>query len=190
MRDVAIIGVAQTKFGELWSNSFRQLISDAGLGAIEDSGVGGKDLEAMEISIDFEGDLNGRMLQVLEKDFANSLINTFYARELDDLNELNEMDYSVLQETGNITTAAYVNSIALMTSTYINISPPTVKVDTVGNMLTQAYETLANAGNKVLYIDEHLIIQGTAIKSSMVMLLELGSCELLFNKLAIVIEIR
>ena len=43
MRDVAIIGVAQTKFGELWSNSFRQLISDAGLGAIEDSGVGGKD---------------------------------------------------------------------------------------------------------------------------------------------------
>ena len=43
MRDVAIIGVAQTKFGELWSNSFRQLISDAGLGAIEDSGVGGKE---------------------------------------------------------------------------------------------------------------------------------------------------
>ncbi len=150
--------------------------------------LGGKDLEAMEISIDFEGDLNGRMLQVLEKDFANSLINTFYARELDDLNELNEMDYSVLQETGNITTAAYVNSIALMTSTYINISPPTVKVDTVGNMLTQAYETLANAGNKVLYIDEHLIIQGTAIKSSMVMLLELGSCELLFNKLGISID--
>ncbi len=47
MRDVAIIGVSQTKFGELWDSSFRQLIAEAGLNAIEDSGVGGNDLDAM-----------------------------------------------------------------------------------------------------------------------------------------------
>ncbi|MDO5850199.1 MAG: thiolase domain-containing protein [Methanobacteriaceae archaeon] len=47
MRDVAIIGVGHTKFGELWERSFRELISEAGLGAIEDSNIGGADLEAM-----------------------------------------------------------------------------------------------------------------------------------------------
>ena len=47
MRDVAIIGASQTKFGELWDSSFRELISQAGLGAMEDANVSGADLEAM-----------------------------------------------------------------------------------------------------------------------------------------------
>ena len=47
MRDVAIIGVSQTKFGELWDISFRDLISEAGLKAIEDANIEGADLEAM-----------------------------------------------------------------------------------------------------------------------------------------------
>ena len=42
MRDVAIIGVAQTKFGELWSNSFRQLISDAGLELLKIQALGAR----------------------------------------------------------------------------------------------------------------------------------------------------
>lgn len=34
MRDVAIIGVSQTKFGELWDSSFRDLIAEAGVKAV------------------------------------------------------------------------------------------------------------------------------------------------------------
>ncbi|WP_414468569.1 thiolase domain-containing protein [Methanobacterium sp. ACI-7] len=47
MRDVAIIGVSQTKFGELWDESFRDLITDAGMKAIQDANIEGADLEAM-----------------------------------------------------------------------------------------------------------------------------------------------
>ena len=36
MRDVAIIGVSQTKFGELWDSSFRDLIAEAGVKAVND----------------------------------------------------------------------------------------------------------------------------------------------------------
>lgn len=49
MRDVAIIGVSQTKFGELWDTSFRDMITEAGLKAIQDSGIKGADLEAMYV---------------------------------------------------------------------------------------------------------------------------------------------
>ncbi len=49
MRDVAIIGVSQTKFGELWDTSFRQLITTAGLGAIRDSNISGNDIDAMYV---------------------------------------------------------------------------------------------------------------------------------------------
>lgn len=49
MRDVAIIGVSQTKFGELWDKSFRDMVVEAGMGAVRDANIEGKDLEAMYI---------------------------------------------------------------------------------------------------------------------------------------------
>ena len=49
MRDVAVIGVGLTNFGELWDKSFRNLTAEAGSKAIIDSGVSGKDIDAMYI---------------------------------------------------------------------------------------------------------------------------------------------
>lgn len=49
MRDVAVIGIGVTKFGELWDKSFRQLISEAGAKAILDSGISGKELDALYV---------------------------------------------------------------------------------------------------------------------------------------------
>lgn len=49
MRDVAIIGVGLIKFGELWERSFRQLITEAGSKAILDSGIEGKEIDALYI---------------------------------------------------------------------------------------------------------------------------------------------
>lgn len=39
MREVAIVGVGMTKFGELWDMSIRDLFVDAALGAMEDAGA-------------------------------------------------------------------------------------------------------------------------------------------------------
>jgi len=49
LRDVAIIGVSQTKFGELWDISFRDLITEAGMKAVADAGIEGQELEAMYV---------------------------------------------------------------------------------------------------------------------------------------------
>ncbi len=49
MRDVAIIGVGITKFGELWDKSLRTLGMEAGLKAIRDAGIYSTDLEALYI---------------------------------------------------------------------------------------------------------------------------------------------
>ncbi len=49
MRDVAIIGIGVTKFGELWDKSFRQLIAEAGASAILDAGISGKEIDAMYV---------------------------------------------------------------------------------------------------------------------------------------------
>ncbi len=49
MRDVAIVGVSQTNFGELWEKSFRDLVVEAGVEAIKDANMTGDDIDAMYI---------------------------------------------------------------------------------------------------------------------------------------------
>jgi len=49
MRDVAVIGIGITKFGELWDKSFRNLIAEAGSKAILDSGISGSEIDALYV---------------------------------------------------------------------------------------------------------------------------------------------
>jgi acetyl-CoA C-acetyltransferase len=47
MREVAIVGIGCTKFGEMWDKSFRDLFIEAGLMALEDARVSGAQIEAL-----------------------------------------------------------------------------------------------------------------------------------------------
>jgi len=49
MRRVAIIGVGQSRFGELWDRSFRDIVIEAGVEALEDADLEGREIEAMFI---------------------------------------------------------------------------------------------------------------------------------------------
>ncbi|MDD1715368.1 MAG: thiolase domain-containing protein [Methanolinea sp.] len=49
MRDVAVIGVGCTTFGEKWNTSFRDLFVEAGAKALEDANVSGEDIGAMYV---------------------------------------------------------------------------------------------------------------------------------------------
>lgn len=44
-----ILGAYQTKFGELWDKSLTDLISEAAMGAIQDAGIGIKDIETIYV---------------------------------------------------------------------------------------------------------------------------------------------
>lgn len=44
-RDVAIVGVGSTRFGELWDKSLKDLIAEAGFKAATEAGIRGKDVE-------------------------------------------------------------------------------------------------------------------------------------------------
>ena len=47
MREVAIVGLGCTRFGEMWDKSFRDLFIEAGLMALEDAGMSGAQVEAL-----------------------------------------------------------------------------------------------------------------------------------------------
>jgi len=49
MRDVSIIGVGCTKFGERWDDALRDLVAEAGIQAIGDANVAGEEIDALYI---------------------------------------------------------------------------------------------------------------------------------------------
>ncbi len=49
MRRVAVVGVGCSEFGELWDRSFRQIFIEAGISALEDADVEGREIEAIYI---------------------------------------------------------------------------------------------------------------------------------------------
>ena len=147
--------------------------------------LGGKDRRVVGLAVGLEGDIDGVMLHVVQRQFVSRIINTFYPKEINTLDDINSMDLSAVKETSNITTAAYVNSLASLTNTFINITPPTEYIDTVDNVLSKVSSNFEAVGNQVIYIDENLIIAGSTIKSSMILILEIDSLKRLFDKMGI-----
>ncbi len=49
MREVAIIGIGDTKFGELWDLSFREIGIQAGLAAVADANLTGEEIDALYV---------------------------------------------------------------------------------------------------------------------------------------------
>lgn len=147
--------------------------------------LGGKDRRVVGLAVGLEGDIDGVMLHVVQRQFVSRIINTFYPKEINTLDDINSMDLSAVKETSNITTAAYVNSLASLTNTFINITPPTEYIDTVENVLSKVSSNFESVGNQVIYIDENLIIAGSTIKSSMILILEIDSLKRLFDKMGI-----
>ncbi|MCK4319584.1 thiolase domain-containing protein [Candidatus Micrarchaeota archaeon] len=60
MRQVAIIGVGMTRFGEHWDKGFRDLVTEAGLNALKDAGLSGNEISAGYVGTMAPGSLIGQ----------------------------------------------------------------------------------------------------------------------------------
>lgn len=60
MRKVAIVGVGMTKFGEHWERGFRDLVTEAGVRALEDAGMSGAEISAGYVGTMAAGSLIGQ----------------------------------------------------------------------------------------------------------------------------------
>lgn len=76
MRDVAIIGVGVTKFGELWNSSFRSIGIEAGLRAIADANLAGNEIEGMYLGNMSAGHfINQKHIDALVADYSGMATN-------------------------------------------------------------------------------------------------------------------
>lgn len=153
--------------------------------------LGGPENVVLGMLVGLNGDIKGMMLYVLQKNFANSMLNAVFGKQINDLTELDEMDISFIQEIGNILAGSYVNAISSLTGLTIDISVPTISIDMAGAILAVPAVEFAQIGNSVLFIDDSFIFgdssasDNSEIKSNMILVPELSSLETLFAKLGI-----
>ena len=154
--------------------------------------LGGPENVVLGMLVGLKGDINGMMLYVLQKNFANSMLNSVFGKEINELTELDEMDISFIQEIGNILAGSYVNASCSLTGLTIDISVPTISIDMAGAILAVPAVEFAQIGNSVLFIDDSFLFgdsrtggDSSEIKSNMILVPELSSLETLFSKLGI-----
>lgn len=84
MRDVAIIGVGATAFGELWEKSFRSLGIEAGMKAIEDANLSGDEIDALYIGNMSAGRfINQQHVDALVADYSGMATNNVPATRVE-----------------------------------------------------------------------------------------------------------
>ncbi|MCI7766925.1 MAG: chemotaxis protein CheC [Oscillospiraceae bacterium] len=153
--------------------------------------LGGPENVVLGMLVGLKGDINGMMLYVLQKSFANSMLNAVFGKEINELTDLDEMDMSFIQEIGNILAGSYVNAISSLTGLTIDISVPTISIDMAGAILAVPAVEFAQIGNSVLFIDDSFIFgeasksDNNEVKSNMILVPELSSLETLFSRLGI-----
>ena len=115
--------------------------------------IGGEETIMAGVYMMVEGDIEGSMMFLLEKNSAKHLVDHMLGSYgTSGSEEFNEMEISVLKEMGNIMTGAYLNSLSELTNLKILPSPPDATVDMAGAILSVPAIEFAAMGDKMLMI--------------------------------------
>lgn len=118
--------------------------------------------------INVYGDLNAMLLLALEAESAIKVVNLMLNKEVTHVEEFDEIDLSVLCETGNILARTYLSSLNTFTGLELDVSIPQISIDMAGAILSYPAIEFAKNDNTMLFIetvfrDTNQVLNGTYI---------------------------
>ena len=84
------------------------------------------------IFVEMSGELSGIMLLILTKEFSDEVLFRMLGKVDSDFLELEEIDSSVLMETGNIVISSYITAMASLTNVNVELSVPQLAINKIG----------------------------------------------------------
>ncbi|MBQ5311644.1 MAG: chemotaxis protein CheC, partial [Oscillospiraceae bacterium] len=149
------------------------------------------------ILVRLSGDISGMMLTIMDESFICELIDLVFGSRPEGLYGLDEMQQSFVQEIGNILSGSYLNAVSALSGLSAEVSVPAVNVDMVGAILAVPAVEFAAAGSRVLFIedsftfsdgfDDHERVNGSRMKSNMILIPEMASLKNIFDRLGITV---
>lgn len=147
--------------------------------------VGGPEKIITGILVTFKGDIKGMIMFLLEDAFAKIVVNTFMGKDNIDVLMMDEADFSAVTEMGNIMGGSYLNALAALAGFTVSMDVPSMKVDMMGAIMNVPMIEFSEVGDKVLFIDDGFIIDGVSINSSIILIPEMESLDILMKKLGV-----
>lgn len=157
LREIGNIGAgnATTALAQMLQRKIDMKVPKADLFEFRDLGevIGGEETIMAGVYMVVEGDIQGSMMFLLEKESSKHLINQMLGGYgSTDGDEFGEMEISVLKEMGNIMTGAYLNSLSDLTGLKIYPSAPDLAVDMAGAILSVPAIEFGVLGDRILMI--------------------------------------
>lgn len=192
IREIASIGTgyAATSLANMLGSEVRMTIPEInilGYGETIDK-MGDPEECIAAVLTQMSGDIEGIMLFMLRLDFINEVLNKMLGRAVDSYEEMTELEISMLTELGNIIISSYANAISQLAGIEIRLSVPGVSVNMLGGILTVPMAEFGYVTDKLFLIDGQLLVDEKRLNSTLLMLPEMASLNVLMQKLGAVYE--
>lgn len=147
--------------------------------------VGGPEVEVIGIYFKVTGDITGSIMFLLDKISAKVLTNLLIGKQDDGL-EMDEMDFSALQEVGNILSGSYLSSLSALTNLKLTVSVPSLAMDMAGAILSVPVILFGQVGDKVMLIETNFNEGTTHVKGNFFLIPDEESFEILLKSLGVI----
>lgn len=99
------------------------------------------------------GELKGMFLFLMDEDFTRAVLNGILGEDKRDLTSLDDMEFSVLSELGNIMCGSYIRALSEITEMETEVSVPDMCIDMGGAMLGVPLAKHLEVSDDVLLIE-------------------------------------
>lgn len=147
--------------------------------------LGGPEKTIVAMMVDFEGDVSGTMMFLLNHDFAGRLIEDVAGIKVKDFNRLGEIECSILMELSNIMGGAYISALSTLTNLSISLSVPYLSSDMVGAILNAPAVKYEKLGDQVIFIEENIETISTQLTSNILVIFDLESLDKIMSALGL-----
>ncbi len=147
--------------------------------------AGGPEKIIAGILVGIKGDVDGMIMFLFEKELVSVITSTFFGHELNDLINIDEAERSALHEIGNIMASSYVNAISQLANMFIEVDVPYMAVDMLGAIMSAPASQMGQMGDKLLYIDNNIVLGNVNVRSKMLLLPTINSLGNLLGKLGV-----
>lgn len=147
--------------------------------------VGGPEVEVVGIYFKVTGDIDGSIMFLMEKHSAKFLTNLLMGME-DTGDALSEMEFSALQEVGNILAGSYLSSLSSLTGLKLIVSIPSLALDMAGAILSVPVILFGQVGDKVMLIETDFQEGSNHVKGNFFLIPDEDSFEILLKSLGVV----
>ncbi|MCL1936542.1 MAG: chemotaxis protein CheC [Defluviitaleaceae bacterium] len=187
LQELANIGAgnAITSLSKLIGKEIGMDISNVQILSFNDTStaLGGADMPVAAVIVNISSDdIKGMVMFIIEIEKALPLVGILMNK---DINELDEIGKSALNEIGNILISSYTGALSTLFNSEIEITVPTLVIDMAGSILSIPATEFARVSDNALFIESIFNTNEKGISGYFILIPDNNSFKFMFQKLGL-----